>query len=366
MLTSSSLALRGGTAITPTGSIENSVLLLEGGRIVEIGSADSITIPSGLEIMDTTGCVVLPGFIDTHFHGCHGHDVMSGGSEGITNIAHALPQYGVTGFLPTTIAAPHADILSAIEACRGAIEAQTGGAARILGIHLEGPYINPVMKGAQPLEGIRPPDMEQCRAYLEAGQGLVRIMTLAPEVPGGFDLVRMLCDNGVLPSMGHTNADYDTAVEAIRLGATHGTHLFNQMTPLHHRKPGVVTALLTEPDATVELITDGVHVAPAMIKMAFKLKGISGMTLITDAISAMGVDEGAYNLGGHRITVRDGRCTLDDGTLAGSVHRMDRAFLNAMRFTGCTLAEASAMASAGPARLIGVAARKGTLERGKD
>jgi N-acetylglucosamine-6-phosphate deacetylase len=197
------------------------------------------------------------------------------------------------------------------------------------------------------------------------------MMTLAPEMPGSDDVIRLLCRRDVVVSMGHSAADYEAALRAIELGATHATHLFNQMTAIHHRAPGIIVACLNDPRVTVEMITDGIHLSPAIVRMALLAKGFAGASLVTDAISALGMPDGEYGLGTHRVLVHAGRCTVAGEcpgveTLAGSVHSMDRALFNTMRFSGCSLDEASHMASAVPARLAGVADRKGILEPGKD
>jgi len=366
MATGQTLVIRGGAAVMPAGIIEESVIVVSDGRIEAVGPAAGAEIPPGAALLDAAGCSVLPGFIDTHVHGGHGDDVMSADPQAVLRMAKRFCRYGVTGFLPTTIAAGHEETLSMIRACVEAAQEQRADAARILGIHLEGPYINLAKKGAQPAEGIRNPDLAECREYLAAGRGRVRMMTLAPELPGAEDLIRLLVDHNVVVSMGHTAADYDTAERAIRLGASHATHLFNQMPPLHHRTPNLTAACLVNPSVIAELITDGVHLRPEIVQIAVRCKGREGVALITDAIKAQGMPDGEYSLGPYAVQVAGGRCTLANGTLAGSVHRMDRALTNTMLFSGLSLEDVSYMASGVPALTAGAIARTGSLVPGKD
>ena len=362
----SDLLIQGGSVITPDGTIENGAVFISNGKIAGLGYPDSFKTPDSTPKLDVTDCLVLPGFIDTHFHGCGGDDVMTAGAEGICRMARKLPQFGVTGFLPTTVSAPHAQILAAIHSCDEARRYAPAESSRILGMHIEGPFINPFRKGAQPTEGIRDPNPGECEEYISAASDIIRMMTFAPEMPEADTLIAVLCQAGAVPSMGHSDADYDTACHAIHCGASHATHLFNQMAPLHHRKPGLIGACLSDSTVIVELITDGVHLSPAIVRLAVAAKGPDRVALITDAISALGMPEGEYNLGSHRVRVHGNRCSLADGTLAGSVHRMDLAFVNTMAFADCGPEAASRMASAVPARVAGVGNRKGALAPGMD
>ncbi|MBI3910830.1 MAG: N-acetylglucosamine-6-phosphate deacetylase, partial [Armatimonadetes bacterium] len=264
-------------------------------------------------------------------------------------------------------AARHDELQRAAEWCLAAQSQQRGGEeAEIVGLHIEGPYINPRRKGAQPAAGIRDPDFDECAALLAAAGGQVRVMTLAPELPGGVELVRFLRERGVIASLGHTDADYDTALAAVEAGATHATHLFNQMRRLHHRDPGVAVACLNESRIVAEVIADGVHLAPGTVHLTVRAKGADGVALVTDAISAVGRPDGEYALGPQTVYVRGDRCTLADGTFAGSMLTMERGTANLMRFAGVSLAEAARMASLVPARIAGCVDRKGSLEPGKD
>ncbi|MBO0720544.1 MAG: N-acetylglucosamine-6-phosphate deacetylase [Blastocatellia bacterium] len=363
------LAIIGGTVVTPRNVIENGIVLCQDGSIRFVGREGEAAPEPGSLIVDAAGKIVMPGFIDTHFHGSGGDDVMANGAEGIRRIARALLKYGTTGFLATTIAARHEALLRSVEDTIAAEKAAKGSpdSSEILGLHIEGPYINPKFKGAQPEWGIRDPDLAECRELLEAAEGRIKIMTLAPELPGGCELIRFLTSEGVAASLGHSDADYDMALAAIESGATRATHLYNAMSGVHHRKPGLAAACLNEPGLQVELICDGVHVDPRMTRLAWRAKGPAGVTLITDATAAQGRGDGDYTLGDFQIKVRGTRCTLMDGvTLAGSVLTMNIAARNAMKFTEMNLTEAACAASLLPAQACGVADRKGSIEAGKD
>lgn len=363
------LAIVGGRIVTPETVIEDGIVLCEDGRIVFAGSGQDALPELHSTVIDAAGCVVMPGFIDTHFHGSDGDDVMANGADGIRRISRALLKFGTTGYLATTIAARHSELMKAVEDTLAAETAdnRTPEAAEILGLHIEGPYINLMFKGAQPVEGIRDPDFDQCRELLAAADGRIKIMTMAPELPGGMELIRFLKANGVEASLGHSEADYDTALAAIDAGATRATHLYNAMSGVHHRKPGLASACLNEPGIQAELICDGVHVHPRMAQLAWRAKGREGLTLITDATAAQGAGDGFYTLGDFQIQVRGPLCTLMDGvTIAGSVLTMNRAVGNAIDFTGMSLMDAAHTASLAPASVCGVADRKGSIEVGKD
>ncbi len=363
------LAIAGGRVVTPQAVIENGLVLCEDGRISFVGSDKDAMPEPGSQLVDATGQIVMPGFIDTHFHGSGGDDVMTNGAEGIRRISRALLRFGTTGYLVTTIAAKHSELMRAVEDTIAAEPAKESDepAAEILGLHIEGPYINLKFKGAQPVAGIRDPNFDECRELFAAAKGRIKIMTMAPELPGGMELIRFLKANGVEASLGHSDADYDTALAAIDAGATRATHLYNAMSGVHHRKPGLASACLNEPGIQAELICDGVHVHPRMAQLAWRAKGRDGLTLITDATAAQGVGDGVFTLGDFQIEVRGPLCTLMDGvTIAGSVLTMNAAVGNAINFTGMGLIDAAHTASLAPARVCGVADRKGSIEVGKD
>ncbi|HWT00301.1 MAG TPA: N-acetylglucosamine-6-phosphate deacetylase [Pyrinomonadaceae bacterium] len=360
------LAIVGGTVITRDRAIEDGAVLVEDGRITFVGRARDAGPESASEIIDAGGLMVLPGLIDTHVHGSHGDDVMFSDAEGIRRISRAQARYGTTAYLPSTVSAHHEHLLRALEACAAAVDASEP-AAEIVGIHVEGPFINRNKKGAHSLETLRDPDLDQCMEYLRAAPGLLKIMTLAPELPGAMELIRLLVAHDVVPSLGHSEADYDTALEAMEAGATHATHLYNAMPALHHRKPSLTTACLNEPFIRAEIVLDGLHVAPEMARLAARNKGREGLIIVTDALAAVGCPDGTYTLGDLPVKVEGDRCVLMDGeTIASSMLTMNRAVGNAVAFTGASLVDAAYMASFLPAQICGVSDRKGSLEVGKD
>src|SRR5712691_1613224 len=360
------LAITGGTCVTPWREIPDSLILCEDGRITGVGPRSQNEPPPGAERLDATGLLVVPGLIDTHVHGSHGDDVMLDGTEGIRRISAAQLRYGTTAYLPSTISARPDDLLRAVAACREAARSP-GRGAEIVGIHIEGPFINRQKKGAQPAEGIRDPDADECRRLLDAADGLLRVMTLAPELPGALDLIRLLRRERVIASLGHSEADYDTTLAAIDAGATHATHLFNAMPPLHHRAPGLAAACLSEPEIQAEVIADGIHLAPEVVRLAVRAKGPERVILITDAMAAVGRPDGVYMLGKNRVIVRGDVCLLEDGvTIASSMLTMNLAVRNAQRFAAVPLTDAVRMATLVPAQVCGCADRKGSIEVGKD
>ncbi|MGQ9525517.1 MAG: N-acetylglucosamine-6-phosphate deacetylase [Armatimonadota bacterium] len=360
-----SLVITHAVVVLPNGIIQDGDVVCEKGVIAWVGPHSQARAVEGACIIDAAGRIVFPGLIDTHIHGAHGFDVMLHGEEGVRQISTALLRYGVTAWLPTTLSAPHQDLLRVIRWCRDAVRTP-GPGARPLGIHVEGPYINPNKKGAQPPDGIRPPDLDECRVYLEESDGTIKLFTLAPELPKARELITLLRDRGIAVSLGHSEADYDTAVSAVRLGACHATHLFNAMPPIHHRNPGLTAACINEPEVAVELIADGVHLHPQIVRMAVKAKGFRKTILVTDAMSAAGMPDGVYTLGAHTVRVKGDLCTLPDGTIASSMLTMNRAVRNTVAFAGVSLSDAAVMASLVPAEVCGVSGKKGSIEVGKD
>lgn len=358
-------AILHGSAVLPDRVVPDSLVILVDGKISNAGEFDVARIPEGAERVDATGLQVLPGLIDTHVHGTHGDDVMLDGAEGIRRISARFPQYGTTAWLPSTISARHPELVQAVRWCVEAGERPLDG-AEIVGIHVEGPYISMKRKGAQPAEGVRDPDFDEVEELLAAGEGTIRVVTLAPELPGGLELIRRLVGQGIIASIGHTDATYEEAVAGIEAGARHATHLFNAMRPIHHRDPGVITACLNEERVVAEVIPDGVHLDPHIVRLALRAKGPEAVALITDAFSATGLSEGEHTLGPHKVFVKGPVAALADGTLAGSILTMDRAVGNAIRFSGIPIVEAVRMAALVPARIAGCADRKGSLEAGKD
>lgn len=343
--------LAGGTLWTPEDAFPGWVRV-RGGRIVAVGAGAAPRPEAGEAALDATGCVLAPGFVDIHLHGSAGHDLMDG-PEAVEAVSAFLASRGCTGYLPTTVTAPWEETLVATAALAGACERPPAG-ARPLGLHLEGPFLNPRRAGMQPAAHMRPPDPDALEALLRAGRGQVRTVTLAPELPGGLALVRLLRARGVVPALAHSEATYGEAVEACAAGLAHVTHCFNAMSPLHHRAPGSVGAALDLEGLTAEVITDGVHVDPVAIRLLWRLKGWRRLALVTDAMAGAGAPEGVYRFGGQDVRVAAGEARLADGTLAGSVLTIDRAVRVAVA-AGVPPRQAVAMAGAVPAGVAGLA-----------
>ena len=322
----------------------------------------SAEVPADCEIIDAEGAYVSPGFVDVHIHGYQGADASDGDPEGLRTMARGILRNGVTSFLPTTMTVPWEELERAFDTIRAVMpeSREKGfGGAEILGCHAEGPFINPKRKGAQKEEAILPPEAER---ILRHGD-LIRLITLAPEMPGALACIEALSGRMAV-SVGHTDADYETCRKAERAGANHYTHLFNAMTGLSHRQPGAVGAALTG-KGYCELIADTFHVHPDLFPMVRACQG-ERLTLITDCTRAGGLGDGEYSLGGQPIFVQGIACRLRDGTIAGSVLKMNDAVRNYREHAGVPLYEAAACASLHPAESIGMADRKGSLLPGRD
>jgi N-acetylglucosamine-6-phosphate deacetylase len=309
-------------------------------------------------ILEVKGLYVSPGFIDLQVNGGGGRDFIEAQEEEVKRIASFHASHGTTGLLATLVTAPIDQLRQALESIKRA------RAEGILGVHLEGPFIAIGQRGAHNPKHILEPSLEQLRALTAGYRDLIRIVTLAPELPGADRLIEEVQEFAI-PALGHSNATYEEALAAVNKGVKLFTHLFNAMSGFHHREPGAVGAAL-EGEAMVSLIVDGIHVHPAAVRLALKAKGIDKICLITDSISAAGLGDGRYSLGGQEVLVEGGVARLSDGTLAGSTLTMERAVKNFMEFTGCSLPEAVRAASLNPARLLGLDGRKGSLEEGKD
>jgi N-acetylglucosamine-6-phosphate deacetylase len=341
-----------GSTLLPDGSFKDATLWLEHGQIAEI----KLGLDRSADLC--VDGVIVPGFIDLQFNGGFGFD-FTADPAGVPACAARLPETGVTGFLPTVITSPYADYPAAWASIRAAQAAANG--ARILGIHLEGPYLNPLRKGAHNPAYLRPIDPLEVAAW--ADTGMPTLVTLAAELPGGLEAVRSLAHRGVIVSIGHTDATCQQAMDAFEAGVGWGTHLYNAMRPFTHREPGVIGALLAT-DIPCGIIPDGIHAHPAAVQAAFRAKGPDQLTLVTDAMQAMGMPPGKYSLAGAQVTVSEQDARLEDGTLAGSILSMDAAVRNMIAFTGCTLAQAVQMASSTPARLLGLQNRLGVIRPG--
>jgi N-acetylglucosamine-6-phosphate deacetylase len=309
--------------------------------------AESATLDTTL---DATGCAVLPGLIDLHVHGALGADTMDADPAALARMARVFAHHGVTAFLPTTMTAPPAETLAAVRAVAAAGARPHPHGATILGVHLEGPFISPRFPGAQPAEAIRPPDPTEFARLCEVGP--VRMMTLAPELPGAHALVRQMRAQGIVAVIGHSAATYDECEAAVTAGISQATHTYNAMTGLHHRTPGTLGSVLTNDALFAQLIADGVHVHPAAMKVLARCKGVARTVLITDGMRAVGLPAGSYTLGGQPVTVAGNECRLADGTLAGSVLTLEVGLRNFIAAAGLTLGTAWQTATQTPARAL--------------
>jgi N-acetylglucosamine-6-phosphate deacetylase len=361
------ILLSGADVVLPDRVIGPATVAIDAGRIVEVLPGPR-SHAAGDTVVDLHGHVVVPGFIDVHVHGVEGSDTLDGG-QAIRRIASRLPRHGVTAFCPTSIACRPEALRTMLSGVREARLGPEPGASRVLPAHLESNFINPAFNGAQPLECLRLPVGSAPAATgasaadedfsgadilreIEAAAADVGIVTLAPELEGGIDLVRRLTAAGHHVSLGHSGASYEEALAGIDAGARHATHLFNRMTPLSHRAPGLAGAVLEREDVTVELVCDGVHVHPAVMRVALAAKSPARVMAITDGTAGSGLPRGARSsIGGRSITVGD-VARLDDGTIAGSVLTMDRAFAVLVTVCGLGLVEAAILCATTPARQL--------------
>lgn len=351
-------AIVNGKIILPDSIVEGRALLFDE-KIIGLSDA----VPEGAEIIDAKGRYVAPGLVDIHIHGYLGEDTSDGSVEGIRKMAEGIVKNGVTAWLPTTMTVSYDDLRRAFDAVRVLMDKKNNPkGAQIMGVHAEGPFINPSKKGAQAVEYIRPADAP----FLIENSDVIRIVTIAPEMPGALDCIREVTEKtSILMSMGHTAANYETAKAGIEAGVRHATHLFNAMTPLNHRDPGVVGASLADDRVSTELIADTFHISPDLFGLVAKVKG-DNLILITDCTRAGGLEDGEYTLGGQPIFVKGIECRLADGTIAGSVLKLNNAIRNMRDHTSLPLEQIVRMASINAARCIGLDKTKGSLEAGKD
>jgi N-acetylglucosamine-6-phosphate deacetylase len=326
------------------------------------GTRIATTAPENAQVVDVTGHYVLPGFVDIHNHGGGGASFTSGSVEDVLKGIHTHRLHGTTTLVASTVTG---DMNFLTE--RAGLLSELAEQGEIAGIHFEGPFISPCRKGAHSEELLRDPDPAEVRKLIDAARGRAKMVTLATELPGGIDSVRLLAEHGVIAAIGHTDATYEQTVEAIDAGATVATHLFNAMPPLGHRSPGPIAALLEDDRITIELIDDGTHLHPAALQLAFHRAGADRVAFITDAMDAAGFGDGRYWLGPLEVEVADGVARLlTDGTIAGSTLTLDRAFKRAVTVDGLSVEDAVQALSATPARLLGMSDRIGSLEPGKD
>lgn len=334
-------------------------VLIKGGLIAEIGSGIN---EEEAKVIDGAGSFLIPGMIDVHIHGANGLDMMDGTVESVHEVSSACAASGCTSFLATSVTSSLEKLMKMIEAVKSVKGNEPG--AKIAGLHLEGPYLHPKRKGMQNEEFLRNPDIEEMTLILDAADGLVKMVTVAPELPGGFEMIKFLKSRGVVVSIAHSEANYDEAKHAFSCGASHITHCFNAMRPIHHRDPGLVVAAFEEDKVSLQAIVDDVHLHPAIVRLMYKVKGSEKMVLVTDAMQAMGMGDGLYNFGGHEVKVEKGVATLKDGTLASSTITMNRSLEKTVA-CGIPLHEALVMATKTPADILELA-NKGKIEKGAD
>ena len=340
--------------------IEKGSVLIENGKIKEINPSNV----NDTEVIDAEGLYLSPGFIDVHIHGAGGCDTMDGTVESINTIAKTIVQHGTTSFTPTTMTVAAEDIRKSMEVIKKLKEEGTEG-ANVLGAHLEGPFISPKAIGAQNPNFLLAPSVENYNKIVGDYSDAVVSITMTPEVEGAKELIKYLSDNGVTVSMGHTKATYDEAIEGIKCGACHSTHLYNAMTPFTHREPGVVGATF-DTDITTETISDGIHISYPALRTAYKQKGTDKVLLVSDAMEACGMPDGQYSLGGQDVIVKNGAARLLDGTLAGSVLTLDKAVKNIYNNSNYPLNEVVRMATYNGAKHCHVEDHKGLIKEGYD
>jgi len=359
---------------TPQEEIHDPLLFIEDGFISAVSARAQKEIPNHATVIDLTkdipGAILAPGFIDIHMHGGAGLDVMQASLAELPHLNKFLTTHGVTGYFATTVAAPLDQTCAALERLADAIAAPASSngeavQARPLGIHLEGPFLSHKRRGVHPPQYLVEPTLEIFDRLWQAARGQVRMMTIAPELPGAIEVIAEAARRKVCVSIGHSDAELDAARAGVRAGARHATHTFNAMRPLDHRDPGILAEVLTDSHLSADIIADGIHVAPEVVQLFLHAKGVERSVLITDATAAAGMPDGTYQLGPIQVQVKDGKCTMD-GKLAGSVLTMDLAVRNVTRFAGWSLQHAVRAATLNPARATGLAQAYGVLAPGAE
>jgi N-acetylglucosamine-6-phosphate deacetylase len=367
----SATAIYASRILTPQDELRDCVIVVEAGRITGIGHRDEVHIPPGAKDYVASGMTVVPGFVDVHIHGAGGHDVMEAEAAALDKITATVARFGTTSIVATTVTAPVEATCHSLEGIAQYIRAHESAAdntrfgADILGIHLEGPFINVARRGVHPVESIIEPSVELFERFRAAAANLIKIVTVAPEMPGALKLIAAAIADGVVVGLGHTDADYAQARAAIQAGARHAVHVYNAMRPFGHRDPGVISAILTDADVTAEIIADGVHVAGPAIQVLLGTKGFDTVLLVSDGTAATGMRDGTYKLGGFDVEVRDGVVRNSEGKLAGSTLTIDRAIRYLVEL-GVPAVDAIRMATILPARRLGLAGKKGIIAVGAD
>lgn len=357
-------AIRNVEIVTPFRIISHGTIIVEGKKIAGIGKAAEVSVPKGMRTYDLDGMILTPGYIDLLVHGGGGYGFADMSLEAVEHISQHFFRHGTTGLLASLYSKPESDMVADVS--RIAEFCMSSKGSNVWGMHLEGPFINKKWHGAMKVDYLWQPSVEGWAKLHAAGQGYIRLMTLAPELPGMADVMRAAARNGVVLSIGHSAAMLEEVLMAIDNGAAHITHLFNAMTPFHHRQPSVAVAALLQNELKVELIADGFHVHPAVMKLIYNIKGDGGIILITDAIRASGMPDGEYTFMDQKIIVREKKAYLENGTLAGSTLTMEAAVKNMVELVGVPLTDAVRMASLNGAKVLGLEHKKGILAVGKD
>jgi N-acetylglucosamine-6-phosphate deacetylase len=354
--------------LTPGDEWEPAAVVIEGERIVAAGPREGVDTAGAHAVKRTETLTAIPGFVDVHVHGAGGHDVMEASPDALGTICETLSRRGTAALLATTVTASRDATCRSLEGIARYIDSPANhvySRAKIAGIHLEGPFISAARRGVHPPEYIEKPAVPLLEKFLAAAAGHVRLITLAPEIPGALELIGFARSKGLVVSLGHTDATYEQSKDAIRAGARHAAHVFNAMRPFVHRETGVLGAVLTELSVTAELIADGVHVDAAAIRVLLAAKGPAGIVLVSDGTAATGMPDGHYQLGGLEVEVCGGVCRNVDGRLAGSTLTLDRA-IHHLTSLGVKMADAVAMATSIPARIAGLDSRLGTIAAGME
>ena len=349
------MIIKGGKVFQEDGSFLEQAIYINDHRLV-----DKAEYQDDGEVIDAEGLLVLPGLVDIHSHGAAGEDFSDGNPEGLKKILQYEKRCGITSYCPTSMTFPKERLRQIFASIKGA---QTEDGATVVGINMEGPFLDPAKKGAHVEKWIAAPDVAFVRELNQDADGLVRLVTLAPNMDGAEEFIKEMHEE-VCISLGHTAADYDCASRAMKLGAHHVTHLYNAMQPFGHRAPGLIGAAMDDPKCMVELICDGYHIHPSAIRAAFRMFGPERVILISDSMRATGMENGTYELGGQEVTVKDRKAVLKDGTLAGSATNLYGCMCKAVEF-GIPLEQAIMAATANPARSIGIFDRVGSIRIGK-
>lgn len=349
------MIIKGGKVFQEDGSFLEQAIYINDHRLV-----DKAEYQDDGEVIDAEGLLVLPGLVDIHSHGAAGEDFSDGNPEGLKKILQYEKRCGITSYCPTSMTFPKERLRQIFASIKGA---QTEDGATVVGINMEGPFLDPAKKGAHVEKWIAAPDVAFVRELNQDADGLVRLVTLAPNMDGAEEFIKEMHEE-VCISLGHTAADYDCASRAMKLGAHHVTHLYNAMQPFGHRAPGLIGAAMDDPECMVELICDGYHIHPSAIRAAFRMFGPERVILISDSMRATGMENGTYELGGQEVTVMDRKAVLKDGTLAGSATNLYGCMCKAVEF-GIPLEQAIMAATANPARSIGIFDRVGSIRIGK-